>query len=283
MSSTFDGLGVVTGWSLVLVVLLGIGIPLAVRAEPDAWRRRAHLPLSLFVAALAFALSTGLGRGEFYAYPGGGADASRYVHVTAALVLPALALAASAIATRWRAWLVPMVLLFVVGIPLNVRDSARSTESSEAKYVTARDKLLVTAHLPILPNLPRSLKPDIRTGEDWVTVGWLVDGVESGRIPAPGEAPDVDRTEVLTELVLQAVQDDTAAARCQPLPREPMPLEVGQRLVARGPIVLDVEDPSSSLHGEVERYVLPGYALHVMADGLRVGAVRGEVQVCPVT
>jgi hypothetical protein len=236
----------------------------------------------LLAAALAFALITGFGRGAYYLHSTVGAAASRYLHVTGALVLPALALAASAIATRWRAWFVPMVLLFILGIPVNVRSAVSASERAEAEYRMVRDTILVTAHLPNAGALTRSLSPDI-PWIDWVTVGWLADGAESGRIPPPGDAPSVDEADVLTELVLRPVRDDAVVPGCRPIGREPVVLTVGQRLLARGWILLDVEAVPSSLRGEVERYVLPEHALRVTSDGLRVGVLQGDVQVCPTS
>jgi hypothetical protein len=280
---TLDALGMVPGAALLLAGVLVIGVALALRAEPRMPLRQVSLPLSLLVGAGAFALTTGLGRGAGYAESGTGAAASRYLHITAALMLPALALGASAIAARWRLWLVPMALLFATGVTLNVRDAHRAVEDAEPDYRAYRDKLLVTAWLPLADELPRSLPPENELRSIWVTMGWLVDGAESGRIPEPGDDADVDRTALVADLVLRSVEDDESAVGCEPLGPEPRPLEAGQRLLGRGPVVLVLGATPSSPAGLVDRYFLPGYAPHVMIDGLQVGVRSGDVQLCPAT
>ena len=82
--------------------------------------------------------------------------------------------------------------------------------------------------------------------------------------------------------MLHATADDAPAVGCEPLGPEPRPLHRGQRLVARGPVVLVVGATSSSPAGEVERYVLPGFPLHVLLDDFEVGVRSGDVLVCPV-
>ena len=282
LRATLGALGSLSGASAVFAAVLAIGLCVALVPEPRRRIRDAGLTLSLLAAAVGFALTTGLGRGAGYAKETLGADASRYVHITGALLLPALALAASAIAARWRWSFVPMVLLFVVGIPLNVRDAVRAVDDAAPGYVAYRDQLLVTAHLPIADELPRDLPPEAELRSIWVTMGWLADGAADGRIPSPGDAPEVDRTALVASLVLAPTADEAPAEGCRPLEADPTELHVGERLVARGPVALYVEETPSSPAGEVERYFLPGYPAHVTVDGLRVGARAGEVLVCPV-
>ena len=229
---TFDALGAAASGAVVLAMVLVIGLVLAVRDRPREVRRRLAAPLCLLVGAVAFALFTGLGRAGRYGGPGMGADAGRFVGVTAALLLPALAVAATAIAMRWRWSVVPLALLFVVAVPLNVRDAHRVVERNEPLLLGYRDLMLVIADLPIARELPRSLQPDRRYAPS-VTIGWLLDGVDSGRIPPPVGRSDLNLTSLVAGLGLRQVEADTEGLGCEPLGADLQPVSAGQLLAAR--------------------------------------------------
>ena len=157
---TVDAIGTGPLVAVGLAVVLVIGLPLAVRHAGDIRSSSVSVALGLAGGALVFVLTTALGRVAGSAKDGAGASASRYLHITAALLLPVMAVAASAIAARWRVWLVPMALLFVLGIPLNVRGAVRDVDKAEPDVTAYRDKILTTARLPIARELrarcPRS-------------------------------------------------------------------------------------------------------------------------------
>src|SRR4029453_10390601 len=88
-------------------------------------RGRAALPLALLGGAVTFLVITGLYRsgrenGLALVLEGFGperARAPRYLHIVAALTLPAIALAADALVRRWRAALIGVVIFFLGALP----------------------------------------------------------------------------------------------------------------------------------------------------------------------
>jgi hypothetical protein len=119
IEGTFDGLGQVTGAGIAFGILLVVGLVVAWRGTDVAdRRRRAAAPAALLVGALAFLLITGVGRAS--AFGPDFARGGRYVHVLAALTLPALALAADALVRRWRVAVPVVAVLLVIGIPGNI-------------------------------------------------------------------------------------------------------------------------------------------------------------------
>ena len=59
-----------------------------------------------------------------------------------------------------------MALLFVLGIPLNVRGAVRDVDKAEPDVTAYRDKILTTARLPIARELPASLPPESELAVD---------------------------------------------------------------------------------------------------------------------
>src|SRR5262245_44385574 len=181
VANTFRALGQVSGISVILgVVLLG-GLFFAYRSMTrEEFRARAAPPVALMAGAIAFLLITGFGRA---ATDEGASEKSRYLYVVAALLLPALAVAADALIRRWVA-LAPVVFaVFVVGIPGNVE---AATDYAHAQPgLRFRTTQLALPRLPMAREVPRSQLPQTGPQFYYVTIGWLLDGVASGRIPAP--------------------------------------------------------------------------------------------------
>lgn len=177
----FGGLGRVPeiGWLLGLV-LLG-GAVLVVREW--GWRGardRLVLPGALLGGSVVFPVLAGIDRG------GLGASLSksgRYLHIGAALMLPALAVAIDAIARRSRGLGAVALIALLVGVPGNVlqaRDYARSQRLIDRP---TRELVLSIARTPLARRVPRSLRPEANRAPT-MTVGWLLDGVASGRVPS---------------------------------------------------------------------------------------------------
>jgi hypothetical protein len=122
--AAFDGLGQVEGAGIALAVVLVVGLALTCgRTDVAELRRRGAVPAGLLVGAVTFLVITGIGRGSDF-FGVGLAGSGRYVHVVAALMLPALALAADALVRRWRAALPVVLVLLVIGIPGNIEAAA---------------------------------------------------------------------------------------------------------------------------------------------------------------
>jgi hypothetical protein len=119
VEGTFDGLGQIPGVGIALGIVLVVGLIVAWRDTGAAvLRRKAAVATGLLVGAVAFVVITGIGRasvlGPTYASSG------RYLHLYAALTLPALAVAADALARRWRAAVPIVAALLLIGIPGNI-------------------------------------------------------------------------------------------------------------------------------------------------------------------
>src|SRR5262249_49876794 len=124
----FSALGQVTvvGWAIAAVLV--VGTVLAWRKCPAGERRRRlAVPTAMLVGSAAFLLITGVNR----AWVGiRFAGSSRYLHITVALMIPALGVAADAVIRRWRALAVVVPLLFLIGIPGNIRSTGTNLPDS---------------------------------------------------------------------------------------------------------------------------------------------------------
>jgi hypothetical protein len=210
--ATFRSLGYVPGVGILLVVLLVGGMALAWRnwRSPDR-RVTAVAPLALLLGAPLFLFLAGVGRGA--PQPGHATlspNVSRYLGVTAAMVLPAVAYAADKIVTRSK-WLIPAVaLVLVVGIPGNVARFREGANGLVAQTQFDRWFIPSVPRNPIVKQLPRSLEPNSLDPD--LTVGWLVDSVPSGRIPAPRP---LTPTELANQTLILALRPSATA---QPAP-----------------------------------------------------------------
>ncbi|MGH8983136.1 MAG: hypothetical protein ACRDY6_04595, partial [Acidimicrobiia bacterium] len=182
-SAAFDAMGQLPGLGLALGATLVIGIVLRWRQLGGAtFRKVAAAPLALLVGAIVFLVIAGAGRAAFFGPSF--ARAGRYVHLVAALSLPALALAADALVRRWRLLVPPVLLLLLAGIPGNLEYLAQR-EQREPHLLGDSSLMLAFPHVPGADNVPRDLVP-LPENARQVTIGWLRDGVSSGRVPDPG-------------------------------------------------------------------------------------------------
>jgi hypothetical protein len=196
LAATFGAIGHLQGVGLALALLLLIGTAVVCRSyDLDELRARCSVPAAMLAGSVVFLVVTGVGRGV--SQPGTIATqsyaASRYLYVAAAMILPALSIAATVLVDRWRL-LVPVVFaLLVVGVPGNFALLNRPGDSS-ASY---RDFVLGLPRIPIANQVPRSIHPD-PFYDPSVTIGWLVAGVRSGRIPPPGKPYSASETASMT-------------------------------------------------------------------------------------
>ena len=206
MRATFRGLGQLPGVGIALALVLVVGLAVAFVSEnPRAFRQRAAVPLAMFAGAITFLTVTGFYRsgesnGLALLRSGFGpehARTPRYVHIVAALVLPAVALGAQTIIRHWKKATIVMLALLLVGLPGNIDKLADYPNRSA--IVRARKPYILTApRLPIARQLPRSLElgPEL-------TIGWLIDSLPSGRIPSPGRRPPAAVSRETIDLALR--------------------------------------------------------------------------------
>jgi hypothetical protein len=215
LTAVFNGFGQIPGVGVAFAVVVVVGVPLAVIRQTWGDFRRFDGPtLALALAGGGFALSTAFGRSfDVSGFPAQ-ASATRYVYIVAALLLPTVALAASAFVDRWRVALPAAIALFVVGLPANI--AQLHANGAEAYTVGDPTMVLTLAHLPLARSVPRNLSP-LPPPEDSFPIGWLLDGVASGRVPK--QPPDVDRrTSATAGLYLSVYQTtDVPSGACVPI------------------------------------------------------------------
>lgn len=195
VTDTFTSLGSWGVVGLLFGILTVVGLALACRGLSWAeLRQRMSSPFGLLVAAAVFAVLTAWSRAGIYA----GATEGRYLHVLAAMVVPAVAVAADAVARRSSLLATLVVILLLIGVPANLRTSwSQDTDGS----ATRPDRVLFTA-FPVVEavrDAPDSIVPDVSSAPD-LTLGWLRRAARQGRLPTPDEVP----TEVVEGVVFRA-------------------------------------------------------------------------------
>jgi hypothetical protein len=202
-SALFGGLGEIPGFGWLLGVLLIVGLVVFVRRTGvRALREHASMPIALAIGALAFVGGAGIQRGDLGA---SFARQGRYVHVLAALLLPALALALDALLQRWRAVGVIGLAALVIGIPGNLLKADSFANRQRGLTASTHELILAIPRLPVAKKVPPTIRPEPDAASG-VTVGWLLSGAASGRIPKPGPVSGlVNRT---NNLRLSLIQTD---------------------------------------------------------------------------
>jgi hypothetical protein len=276
VGNAFVGMGHLPGVGTVLGLVLVAGAALLATSPDRRERLRAAAgPIGLLGGALMFAFVSGYGRA---AVIGPAAPfASRYVHVLSAMVLPAVGVAATAIAQRLRFALPILVALFVAGVPGNV--VALRAHGSERYVVGAPQLVLSYPRVPQATIVPRSTTP-VGILLEGATIGWLLDGVKSGRIPDPGRVPEATRA--LAGFMLSVKQDNSpTGGNCTNLPpRIHTKLIVGQHI----PLTHDTVDIRLLVHGQpgprLSFNAFGGSTVTVLAGPLDVIVIGRGVRVC---
>jgi hypothetical protein len=242
LAGTFKSMGQLplVGW--LLAVLLIVGLAFAGRAlRRGEWRRGAQVPAAFLAAVAAFALTTAVSRalaGVSFA------TSSRYLYVVAALLVPPLAVAFDAIARKRRALGPLLVVLLLVGIPGNLSKTTSSFQST-AQTARYRKMMLSFARLPLATRVPRSLRPEPNVARD-VTIGWLLDGVRSGRLPRPKPASPSEVATYTLRVGLE-VLDRGDGRNCRALSGPwDRTLQIGQSVVVDGTVAVQLRQHGAS-------------------------------------
>jgi len=199
-TTTFSTIGHFSGVGLALAILLVVGLIVAWRSTNASERRRRFAPLlALIVGAFALLCITGFGRAGHSTFQ----EKSRYLHLVTAMLLPALAVAADAVMQRWRL-LAPLVIVgLLVGIPGNINVIVNYMHKPIVVNQQAyRDMMLSLQRVPAAKQVPRSAVPEVQLAH-FVTIGWLLDGAASGRIPRPGRISAADTAMDTLRLTLE--------------------------------------------------------------------------------
>jgi hypothetical protein len=221
VGAAFDAMGQVRGVGWVLGVLLVVGLVLTWRRlDWTERRRRLAVPGALLVGAFVSLCITGIARAA--AFGSEWARTGRYLYVFVALTLPALAVAADAVARRWRV-LAPVVLVvLLVGIPGNMNALLQRRRAERSSHAENRRLILTLPRLPIAHEVPPSVRPEQQLAKP-LTLGWLLDGVASDRIPKPARITPVDAATATLHLALNQRPDVFGTKACR---NATTPLEV---------------------------------------------------------
>jgi hypothetical protein len=218
---TFGALGSVAGVGWLVAGVLVVGGVLALRRSGrPAVQRELAVPVALLAGALVFVVIAALDRSGFGS---AGARAGRYVHVTAALVLPAVAIAIDALLTRWRAVGVLAFAVLLVGVPGNVLDARDYARRQHLVDSATRRIMLTVPRAPQAADAPPELRPEPNRAPT-VTLGWLRAGVASGRVPSARAPSAIEAATNRLRLSLMEL-DERAGGACAPL-RAPVTLHL---------------------------------------------------------
>jgi hypothetical protein len=188
-----------------------------------------------------------------------------------ALVLPALAVAADGVMRRWRVVAPAVAVVLVIGIPGNIDAIVdymdRPIVTNQAIY---KRMMLSLPRVPAAKEVPRDAIPE-RELTHFVTIGWLLDGADSGRIPKPARITAVDAAMDEIRLSLRQLRSPgiPRGFRCTssgtPLLFR---LKRGQRIVVSAPSGTVEVTPATPLPGAV-------FPFHVITvEGPILRAVR---------
>jgi hypothetical protein len=267
VEEAFGDLGQLPGLGLVLFVVLVAGV--AVHGiDAGATRRRAlAIPVAMLAGLLAFFVISAVGRVSFL-----GADygrTSRYSHVAVALILIPLAVAVEALARRWRYALPVLVAVLLAGVPGNIDTLADPPGSlfqrgSQRQY---RHFILSLGVAPALDEVQRNHEPDPHRAFR-VTVGWLRDAKQAGRLADPGEVTPIDAATAELHLSLQQLDTFDPACETEVTGTRTLTLARKETFDIRGPVRIALVD------GEVRSEAQQFKAVH----GQTIRALRGPLR-----
>jgi hypothetical protein len=275
---TFDALGHWTVVSLLLAAVLVAGLALGWApwtGEDRSLHRRLALPPALVTpvvllgGSVAFSAITAWGRW----YSGSeSARASRYLYLLVALTLPALAVAAQTLVSRHRVLLVPLGALFLVAVPHNA--SVFEPAVFGERYMVERARILTTAvRMPFADDVPRDVRPESDPYDGDLTIGFLLDAVEGGKLDPPTSSI-TDRVENEFRIRLGVAQrrGDIDPTRCQ---RRTEPLDltpaVGERIGIASPVhLMTIDEQRQVTSPRVNRLPRGGAVLSVELPDLRL-------------
>jgi hypothetical protein len=276
-AGVFGALGSVRGVGWVLAAALVVGGVVAVRRSGiGATRTRLVLPTALLIGAIAFLVIAAFDRSGVGA---SGARASRYLHIVAALVLPAVAVAIDALFDRWRVVGVVAMAALLVGIPGNVAQARDFARQQRVVADATRHIMLSIPRDPLARSAPRALRPEPNRAPT-VTLGWLQSGVASGRVPKT--RPSTPKETLGNRLRLSLMElDQRSGQACRPL-LAPVVLHLttGARVGIVGKVAVILLDGARGQSGVVPFGVgmlnpAPGHTLVTVSGPLTIRIARG--------
>jgi hypothetical protein len=265
--STFDDLAQGITGILLLVVAAAALVAAVDRARRSASWAGAALPLGLAASWLTFAGLTAVARAETAVAPG---TPTRFLHISAALLLPLIALGSEELARRHTLLGVAALVPLAIGLPGNLDELART----KGLFRTDRQLVYAIAHSAVIKDVPKTVRP-LQVGGAFqppATAGWLARQATAGRIPEPDPSmpPALDLTATSRLVLVQDRLDARDQPACPPLV-DPLALtlEEGDRLPFFGTITVTVTDGT---HGSRPRQfgTIYGAVVRTMAGPVNV-------------
>jgi hypothetical protein len=224
VSRLFGALGSLPGvGGIVAVVLVAGGVLAVQQRRPVAVRRELAVPVAMLAGMFAFVVIAALDRSGFGS---NAARAGRFLHVTAALLLPALAVAIDSLFSRWRLVGVAAFAALLIGVPGNVADARDYSRRQHEIDAATRRVMLTVPRAPEAGRAPAGLRPEPNRAPT-VTLGWLRAGVASGRIPETRAPAAREAATIRLRLALMEL-DERAGGACPRL-RTPVDLDLDTR------------------------------------------------------
>jgi hypothetical protein len=227
ITTSFNNVGWTSGTAALLLLVLAVGSTMAWRqsGSHDSRVRMLAVPGAMLVGGLVFLTVSGYGRADAFGIEF--AARSRYGHIFLALSSPAIAVAVNALTNVRRAAGAVIAALLVAGIPAHLRTVANERFGD-------RNVIMAMAHAPLARQVPGSDQPD-RTAQPLLTVGWLVDNADAGRIPKSNPSPTT-AAEATIRLSLAQFAPIAQMKSCVALGPKPVErrLAKGQALESKG-------------------------------------------------
>jgi hypothetical protein len=212
VSATFEHLGQARAVAGLLVVVLVVGSFLAWRGplRPGTVPTPTAATIACLAGLVAFLVISGSGRDAMFG--ASYARTSRYLHINAALLIVPLGVAAEAIVRRRRILVIPVIAVFLVGIPGNISTFVDYEHSISATQQSFREQVLWTPRVDNVRELPPTFRPQ-SVGAPDLTLGWLLAATADGKVPPPNpNAADARRA--AQQVVAKAVFANKIAKAC---------------------------------------------------------------------
>lgn len=195
-------LGQLWPMAVLLAFILVAGLVLLRAYGVGRRRGKASLPIGLLAGLGVFLVVTGYGRGgaRDEAWFSDVARLSHYMDAAAAMILPALAFSATVIGQRYRRLLPALAGVFLVGVPGNIAALQAGLETTPDEL--GRAVMLWLPRMPEARAAPTDLPPEPLLAAP-VTVGWLLDAMDAGRLPeATTEPTEAEAERLRLRLIL---------------------------------------------------------------------------------
>lgn len=253
------------GLELALAMIVVAGVLVGWRHERLVFLRRSAVPVSMAAGAVFFFLLTGHSR---YVLGLDFARSPRYVHVGMILLLPLLTVAADAIVRRYPDLASAAVVVFLVGMAPNAARARIAPTSTPP-----RDLVLALAQIDESRALPRDFVPVPGSGVGAITLGWLLDGARTGKIPTPRlDDSWLEQARAITTLnrVPAPVGLRSCAAFGKPIERN---LRAGDTIDLVGPVLVDARLPDGTAVGSPVYSGPAPYRLVAVRDHIHIRIV----------